>query len=200
MGLLDAILGRSKPVRPDLDQLFSLPAAAITVQAGAGFTPTGTGSVCFASVEGGAFDRLQQEVRDLLDADTGRGGTPVECTKDAYGYTWLLVRQPADDTASLVNDLHAVNTLLQDAGFGPQLLCSLIGFQATPDHRALALVYLYKRGTFYPFAPLPDGTERRDNALELQIRALLADDLRIEGDLARWFPVWGAPGLAGPRP
>ncbi|MFD5661407.1 PspA-associated protein PspAB [Streptomyces hirsutus] len=200
MGLLDTILGRSKPVRPDLDQLFSLPSAAITVQAGAGFTPTGNGSVCFASVEGGAFDRLQQEVRDLLDADTGRGGTPVEYTKDAYGYTWLLVRHTADDTASLVNDLHAVNTLLQDAGFGPQLLCSLVGFRATSDHRALALVYLYKRGTFYPFAPLPDGTERRDNALELQIRALLADDLRIESDLARWFPVWGAPGLAGPRP
>ncbi|GAB3165983.1 PspA-associated protein PspAB [Streptomyces incanus] len=200
MGLLDTILGRSKPVRPDLDQLFSLPSAAITVQAGAGFTPTGTGSVCFASVEGGAFDRLQQEVQELLDADTDRGGTPVEYTKDAYGYTWLLARHTADDTASLVNDLHAVNTLLQDAGFGPQLLCSLVGFRATSDHRALALVYLYKRGTFYPFAPLPDGTERRDNALELQIRALLADDLRIEDDLARWFPVWGAPGLAGPRP
>ncbi|MFI8859267.1 PspA-associated protein PspAB [Streptomyces prasinus] len=196
MGLLDAILGRSKPVRPDLDQLFSLPSAAITVQAGAGFTPTGNGSVCFASVEGGAFDRLQQEVRDLLDADTGRGGTPVEHTKDAYGYTWLLVHHPADDTASLVNDLHAVNTLLQDAGFGPQLLCSLVGFRATSDHRALALVYLYKRGTFYPLCIRP-GQEKRDNALELQVAALLKNDLRIEEDLSRWFPVWGAPGMEG---
>ncbi|MFF3719302.1 PspA-associated protein PspAB [Streptomyces prasinus] len=196
MGLLDAILGRSKPVRPDLDQLFSLPSAAITVQAGAGFTPTGNGSVCFASVEGGAFDRLQQEVRDLLDADTGRGGTPVEYTKDAYGYTWLLVHHPAADTASLVNDLHAVNTLLQDAGFGPQLLCSLVGFRATSDHRALALVYLYKRGTFYPVCIRP-GQEKRDNALELQVAALLKNDLRIEEDLSRWFPVWGAPGMEG---
>ncbi|WP_443079950.1 PspA-associated protein PspAB [Streptomyces sp. P9-A2] len=59
---------------------------------------------------------------------------------------------------------------------------------------------LRKRGSFCPFAPLPDGTERRDNALELQSRALLEDDLRIEADLARRFPVWGAPGLAGPRP
>ncbi|WP_055627151.1 PspA-associated protein PspAB [Streptomyces hirsutus] len=196
MGLLDTILGRSKPVRPDLDQLFSLPSAAITVQAGAGFTPTGNGSVCFASVEGGAFDRLQQEVRDLLDADTGRGGTPVEYTKDAYGYTWLLVHHAADDTASLVNDLHAVNTLLQDAGFGPQLLCSLVGFRATSDHRALALVYLYKRGTFYPVCVRP-GQEKRDNALELQVAALLKNDLRIEEDLSRWFPVWGAPGMEG---
>ncbi|MGP3980683.1 PspA-associated protein PspAB [Streptomyces sp. KR80] len=196
MGLLDTILGRSKPVRPDLDQLFALPSAALTLQAGAGFTPTGTGSVCFASVEGGAFAQLQQDVRELLDADTGRGGVPVEFSRDAYGYTWLVTRHPADDTAALVNDLHAVNTLLQDGGFGPQLLCSLIGFRDAGG-RSLALVYLYKRGTFYPFAPLGEGdaVDRRDSALELQVRALLADDLRIETDLARWFPVWGAPGL-----
>ncbi|MFG2195624.1 hypothetical protein [Streptomyces sp. NPDC048639] len=195
MGLLDTILGRSKPVRPDLDQLFGVPAAAITLQAGAGFTPTGLGSVCFASVEGGAFAQLQRDVRDLLDADTDRGGVPIEFSQDTYGYTWLLVRQPADDTASLVNDLHAVNTLLEDGGFGPQLLCSLIGFRETVGGRPLALVYLYKRGTFYPFAPLPGFAEKRDNAMELQVRALLVDDLRVEEDLARWFPVWGAPGM-----
>ncbi|MDX6255798.1 MAG: hypothetical protein QOJ11_2132, partial [Frankiales bacterium] len=34
----------------------------------------------------------------------------------------------------------------------------------------MALVYLYKRGTFYPFAPLPG--EKRDNALELQLRGV----------------------------
>ncbi|WP_267241673.1 PspA-associated protein PspAB [Streptomyces sp. PR69] len=200
MGFLDALLGRSKPVRPDLDQLFALPGAAITLQAAAGFTPTGVGSVCFASVEGGAFGRLQKDVRELLDADTARGGVPVEFSQDAYGYTWLLARHPAEDTAALVNDLHAVNTLLQEAGFGPQLLCSLMGFKERKEERAggraLALVYLYKRGAFYPFAPLPGAAEKRDNALELQIRSLLSDDLRIEKDLSRWFPVWGAPGLA----
>nr|WP_203632073.1 hypothetical protein [Streptomyces halstedii] len=192
--MLDTILGRSKPVRPDLDQLFAVPSAALTLQAGTGFTPTGLGSVCFAGVEGGTFARIQQDVRELLDADTDRGGVPVEFSRDTYGYTWLLARQPADDTAGLVNDLHAVNTLLQDGGFGPHLLCSLIGFRHA-DGRRLALVYLYKRGTFYPFAPAADGGERRDNQLELQVRALLGDDLRVEEDLARWFPVWGAPGL-----
>nr|WP_202445275.1 MULTISPECIES: hypothetical protein [unclassified Streptomyces] len=192
--MLDTILGRSKPVRPDLDQLFAVPSAALTLQAGTGFTPTGLGSVCFAGVEGGTFARIQQDVGELLDADTGRGGVPVEFSRDTYGYTWLLARQPADDTAGLVNDLHAVNTLLQDGGFGPHLLCSLIGFRHA-DGRRLALVYLYKRGTFYPFAPAADGGERRDNQLELQVRALLGDDLRVEEDLARWFPVWGAPGL-----
>ncbi|AEM88457.1 PspA-associated protein PspAB [Streptomyces violaceusniger] len=194
MRILDAILGRSKPVRPDLDRLFGLPGAAVSLEAGAGFTSTGRGSVCFASVEGGAFSQLQRDVRELLDADTDRGGVPVEFSQDAYGYTWLLARQPSDDVPALVNDLHAVNSLLQDGGFGPQLLCSLIGFQ-DPAGRSLALVYLYKRGTFYPFAPLPGAAEKRDNGLELQVRALLGDDLRIEEDLSRWFPVWGAPGL-----
>ncbi|GAA2708983.1 MULTISPECIES: hypothetical protein [Streptomyces] len=194
MGWWDAILGRSRQVGPDLDRLFALPSAAVTLQAGAGFAPTGLASVCFASVEGGAFDRIRREVGELLDTDVARGGVPVEFSRDAYGYTWLLARQPPEDTAALVSDLHAVNTLLQDGGFGPQLLCSLMAF-ADGDRRPLALVYLYKRGTFYPFAPLPAAHDKRDNALELQVRALLADDLRIEKDLGRWFPVWGAPGL-----
>ncbi|MFE4537229.1 hypothetical protein ACFRKB_19450 [Streptomyces scopuliridis] len=194
MGLLDVILGRSKPVRPDLDQLFALPSAALTLQAGAGYTPTGLGSVCFAGVEGGGFARIRQDVQELLDADTGQDSRPVEFSQDSYGYTWLLARRAPDDTASLVNDLHAVNTLLEDGGFGPQLLCSLLSFRDT-EQRPLALVYLYKRGSFYPFAPLPGTAEKRDNQRELQVRAVLGDDLRIEPDLARWFPVWGAPGL-----
>ncbi|MGA5560059.1 PspA-associated protein PspAB [Streptomyces platensis] len=187
MGFLDVILGRSKPVRPDLDQLFALPSAAVSLQAAAGFVPTGRGSVCFASVEGGAFARIQEEARSLLDGS-------VEFTQDAYGYTWLLVRHPPEDVAGLVNDLHAVNTSLEEAGFGPQLLCSLVGFREE-QQRSLALVYLYKRGTFYPFAPLRASGEKRDNPLELQVRAMLGDDLTIEKDLTRWFPVWGAPGL-----
>ncbi|WP_328971463.1 PspA-associated protein PspAB [Streptomyces sp. NBC_00239] len=192
MGFLDVLFGRSKPVRPDLDQLFGLPSAAITLQAAIGFTPTGAGSVCFAAIEGGAFAQIQQEVRALLDADSERGGEPVEFSRDTYGYSWLLSRRDPGDMPALVNDLHAVNTALQDSGFGPQLLCSLVTFHDA-ELRPLALVYLYKRGTFYPFAPLPGN--KRDNPLELQIKATVKDDLHIEQDLTRWFPLWGAPGL-----
>ncbi|WP_019711831.1 PspA-associated protein PspAB [Streptomyces xinghaiensis] len=191
-GFWNALLGRSKPVRPDLDQLFGLPSAAITLQAAAGFTPTGAGSVCFATIEGGAFTEVRQEVQALLDADSERGGVPVELIRDDFGYSWLLSRRAPDELPALVNDLHAVNTALQDSGFGPQLLCSLVTFRNT-EQRPLALVYLYKRGTFYPFAPLPG--EKRDNPLELQIKAAIKDDLRLEEDLSRWFPLWGAPGL-----
>ncbi|MFD8390187.1 hypothetical protein ACFV2N_13525 [Streptomyces sp. NPDC059680] len=194
MGLLDILLGRTKPVAPDLDQLFALPSAAVTLQAAAGFTPTGTGAVCFATVEGAAFEQTHREVQALLDADSDRGGLPVELRRDDYGYSWLVSARSPEQLPELVNDLHAVNSALEINGFGPQLLCSLAAF-TDDDGRKLALVYLYKRGTFYPFAPLPGAAERRDNALELQVKAALANDLRIEQDLGRWFPVWGAPGL-----
>jgi hypothetical protein len=194
MGFLDALLGRSKPVKPDLDRLFALPTAAVTLEAATGFTPTGLGSVCFRAAEGGAFARLQRDVQELLDADEG---PKVELSTDPYGYTWLLARHPPDDLSGLVTDLHAVNSTLESNGFGPHLLCSLASFDP-PDpagHGRLALVYLYKRGTFFPFAPLAGRAETRDNALELQVRGALGADLPVEGDLGRWFPVWGAPGL-----
>lgn len=194
MGLLDILLGRTKPALPDLDQLFGLPSAAVTLEAAAGYRPTGQGAVCFATVEGAAFEQAHREVQALLDADEDRSGPPVELSQDAYGYSWLLSRRTPDQLPELVNDLHAVNSAMEVNGFGPQLLCSLAGFRDDADRR-LALVYLYKRGTFYPFAPLPGGAQRRDNALELRVKAALGDDLRIEQDLSRWFPVWGAPGL-----
>ncbi|WP_460108889.1 PspA-associated protein PspAB [Streptomyces sp. YKOK-J1] len=194
MGLLDILLGRTKPVAPDLDRLFALPSAAITLEAAAGFTPAGVGAVCFATVEGAAFEQTHREIQELLDADADRSGNPVELTQDGYGYSWLISRRPPEQLPELVNDLHAVNTSLEANGFGPQLLCSLTAF-TNDTGRRLALVYLYKRGTFFPFAPLPGTAERRDSALELRVKAALSSDLRIEPDLGRWFPVWGAPGL-----
>ena len=53
MGFFDALLGRSKPKRANLDDLFALPPAALTLQAATGFTPTGVGAVAFRQVEGG---------------------------------------------------------------------------------------------------------------------------------------------------
>lgn len=187
MGLLDALLGRTRLVPPDLDQLFGLPAAAITLQASTGFRPTGTGSVCFKAAEGGGFAGLAEQVEQLLTLDQGKFSTST----DRYGFGWLTRHGDADDAPGLVTDLHAVNSSLVEAGFGSALLCTVIAF--TDGTRPLGLVYLYKRGSWYPFAPT--GPDRRDNALELQIQASIEDDLRTEADLARWFAVYGAPGL-----
>ncbi|HKE71810.1 MAG TPA: hypothetical protein VKB55_21305 [Nocardioidaceae bacterium] len=190
MGLLDSLLGRNKPVKANLDALFALPQAAVTLDVAAGFKPTGIGAVCYRASEGAAFASMQSDIQELLDAD---GGPAVERSEDSYGFTWLVCQQTADDLSELVTELHTVNTTLEDNGFGPSLLCSVVGFK-NADGKTLGLVYLYKRGTFYPFAPT--GAERRDNALELQVRGQISDDVPIEKDLGRWLAIWGAPGLS----
>lgn len=190
MGRFDAILGRRKPARPDLDAIFGLPSAAITLSASLGFEATGTGAVAFRVPDGRAFAEVQAEIEALLAAS---GNPAVELTSDQYGYTWLVVATDPPDVGALVTHLHAVNLSLQDSGFGPQLLCSTSLF-AGPNGQPLAMVYLFKQGSFYPFAPAAGG-QTRDTVLELQIRDLLRDELAVEKDLARWFPIWGAPGL-----
>ncbi len=189
MGLWSTLSGKTKPKQANLDALFSLPAAAVTLQTAAGFTATGVGSVCYRAAEGAAFAQAQADVVELLDNDDD---PDVERSTDSFGFTWLLARQSPDDLSALVTDLHTVNTSLEAQGFGPSLLCSLVGFTDAAGRR-LGLVYLYKQGTFYPFAP--QGPQKRDNLLEIQIRDLVKGDLPVETDLTRWMPVWGAPGL-----
>jgi hypothetical protein len=192
MGFWDVITGRTRPKQANLDALFGVPSAAITLQVSLGLEPTGNGAVCYRAAEGPAFRQTQDDVVALLDADPD--APPVEVTRDEYGYTWLLNRHDSSDVSGLVTDLHAVNTSLEAQGFGPGLLCSLVPF-ADAAGRTVGLVYLYKQGTFYPFAPKPGAQRQRDNLLEIQVRDTLAGELPLEQDLSRWLAVWGAPGL-----
>jgi hypothetical protein len=189
VGLWDVLRGQQRAKRPNLDNLFAVPGAAITLQTALGVTPTGVGSVCFRSAEGAASGDAEQAATALVEADDGPA---VERSVDSFGFTWLVVRGSAGDVSGLVTDLHAVNTELEMQGFAGGLLCSLVGF-TDGSGRRLGLVYLYKQGTFYPFAPT--GPQTRDTLFERQVRDLLANDLTIEPDVGRWMPVWGAPGL-----
>ena len=77
MGLFDTILGRTKPAKPDLDELFALPSAAVTLQAAGNLRPTGSGSVCVKKAEGGAFAGLQEQIEQLLAVDADDGSQQV---------------------------------------------------------------------------------------------------------------------------
>ena len=185
MGLWDALRGQSRPRKANLDALFALPSAALTLEASMGLRPTGTGSVCFRAAEGQAAVNTQKEASELVAVD---GGPATESRVDEYGYTWLTVRASPEDTAGLVTDLHAVNSALEVQGFGTGLLCSTVGFRDEGEAPAY-LVYLYKQGTFYPFCPT--GPSRRDTLRERQIRDVVGADLPIEPEVSRWMPIWG---------
>ncbi|MEX0426391.1 hypothetical protein AB3X52_02080 [Nocardioides sp. DS6] len=195
MGFWDVVTGRSKPKQAKLDALFAVPGAAVTLQAALGLVPTGDGAVCYRAAAGAGFAGTQQEILDLLKASDG--APRVTTSQDSFGFTWLEVdHDPIDpanpDLTGLCTDLHAVNTTLELHGYGPGLLCSLIPFTGA-DGRKVGLVYLYKQGTFYPFAPT--GDDQRDNLLEISVRDAAAGELPLEKDLSRWLALWGAPGL-----
>ncbi|MFT4298801.1 MAG: hypothetical protein QM597_04090 [Aeromicrobium sp.] len=188
MGFFDAILGRTTPPQADLDVLFQVPQAVLSLEA-QGFSFTGSGAVCYRDVEGTADDAAVAEAEQLVGLD---GTATVERSTDSFGFGWLSVTR-VGDAPGLCTDLHAVNSGLDQAGFGSSLLCSTVVFR-TPAGGPLALVYLFKRGTFYPFAPA--GGQRRDNALELQVRGIVAADVPVEADLSKWLALWGAPHLS----
>jgi hypothetical protein len=257
MGLLDTLLGRTKPVPSNLDALFGLPSAWITLQSAAGMSCSGRAGVCYKPPSGQGFEDMEAEVVKLLDMD----GSTLRKVADSFGYQWVVLEDA--DTDALVTQVHMVNSSLADAGWGPQLLCSVFGLSrlpgdggdggdgggaggggaggvvaaggppsgtgaagsgpadagtagpSGPDPSVIAtsaadnrlpeptvgpgvvrpssayLVYLFKRGTFYPFVPV--GPEKRDTEQELRLRSLVSDDLDVEPDLDRWFPLWELP-------
>ncbi len=196
MGFWEAVTGRSRPKPANLDALFLVPSAAVTLQTAMALTPTGDGSVCYRAATGAGFAQTQEDALGLLGA--APDAPSVQVSTDSFGYTWLQVHRPPDpatgipDVAGLCTDLHAVNTTLEAQGFGPGLLCSLVPF-AQPGGGRVGLVYLYKKGTFYPFAP--SGEQQRDNLLELQVRDALQAELPFEPEQSGWLALWGAPGI-----
>jgi len=186
---MDALLGRTRPKQADLDALFGLTSATVTLEARLGLRPTGEAAVSYKPASGQGFAATGDEVEELVRFGAQQSSSEVRVTDDTYGYRWIVVTDP--DLEDVVTTIHLANSTLEGRGFGTQLLCSVFGFASDSGDRPCHLVYLYKRGTFYPFAPR--GNQRRDNELELQVRSALADELPIEPDLTRWFALWGLP-------
>jgi len=190
MKWVDTILGRTKPTAANLDALFAVPGAAITLEAGIGLISAGAAAVCFKPASGSDFASACNDIDELLELSGKDTGSQVSQSEDSYGYHWIVVRDP--DMSDLVTAVHMVNASLAERGYENQLLATVFAFQAEGSGVSY-LVYLFKRGTFYPFVPAPGGGEKRDNQRELQIQGALTGEVPLEADLTRWFPIWGAP-------
>jgi hypothetical protein len=194
VGLLDVLRGQRAPKRADLDAIFGIASAALTLDASLGLTTTGRAAVCFKSVEAAVFDDLVREIEALLAATSSDSGTTVSRHDDSFGYSWVVIADP--DIDDLATTTHVVSQSMEERGFSEQLLCAVFGFDGPPG--ALDLVYGYKRGAFYPVAQRGEG--RRDNTFELRVKSVLEGELSVEPELERWYAVWDAPvreGAAG---
>lgn len=190
MGLLDVLRGQRAPKRADLDRIFGIGSAAVTLEVSLGLATTGRAGVCFRAIDAEVFAQLVREIEELLAATSSDSGTSVSRHDDSFGFSWVVIADP--DMDDLATTTHVVSQSLEERGFSEQLLCAVFGFDGEPG--PLDLVYNYKRGSFYPFAPR--GDNRRDAILERRVQSLLTSELSLEPELERWYPVWDAPVLS----
>lgn len=188
MKFLDALLGRSRPVRSHLESMMGISTAALAFAAGNGLASKGRAGICFRSLSSSQFAGLQQELADLLDVSGRETGTDTLIKEDSFGFHWVVLEDP--DFEDLVTTIHMVSLTLSEHGYRDQLLAAAFHFEDVTGS-GMYWIYNYKRGSFYPFAPT--GARTRDNALELRMQAVADGELPLETDQSKWYALWELP-------
>jgi hypothetical protein len=188
VGFLDALLGRHKVKGPAPDRLFALTTAYIGLEAEQGVKTRGAAAIVFQPLATGDFQQIVTEMEEVLRGTGEETGSTVTTHDDEFGYRWMVLHDP--DLDDLVVGVNAVSEALAVGGYSERVLCAVFAFEDAQG-RPIYFIYNYKRGTWYPFVPA--GDKQRDNERELQIKAMVGQELPFEPELERWFPLWGIP-------
>jgi len=190
MGLRDILSGRSTVRQPaKTDRLFALSTAYVTLQSSYDIGCGGVAGIVVQALATSDFQSVLKETEEVVKATAGEFKAQVETTDDAFGFHWVIVRDP--DVEDLVATINGVSSSIEDGGYGERLLAAVFAFKGA-DGAAINFIYNFKRGNWYPFVPAP-GAQQRNTERELQLKAQIGDELPIEPELERWFPLWGVP-------
>jgi hypothetical protein len=189
MGFLDVLTGKRKLAKPAADRLFAISTAYVTLETSLEITSRGSAGIVFQALATADFAGIVKDMEEVVRATAGDSGTKVETSEDEYGFSWLVLRGGSFD--DLVVGINAVSGALEAGGYGERVLCAVFSFQ-DPHQKQIYWIYNYKRGAFYPFVPA-SGNQQRDNERELVLKAQMGNELPIEQELSRWFPLWGVP-------
>ena len=189
MGFLDALLGgRRKLSGPAPDRLFAMTTAHVQLETGLGMRHRGVAGIVFQPLATADFQGILEQAEELLRGTAEETGSSLSSSDDEFGYRWLVLRD--DDFEDLVVSLNTISTELQGGGYGDRLLACV--FAVEEKGRPLYFIYNFKRGSFYPFVPA-GGEKSRDTERELRLKAQVGQELPIEADTTRWFPLWEIP-------
>ena len=189
MGLFDALLGgRKKLSGPAPDRLFAMSTAYVTLSTGHGIETKGVAAIVFQPLATADFEAIVAEMQEVLKGTGEETGTTISSEEDSHGYRWIILRD--DDIEDLVVGVNAVSDGLMVGGYGDRVLAAV--FKFTESGRPVYFIYNVKRGSWYPFVPAT-GAQQRDNERELRLKAQIGQDLPVEPELERWFPLWGVP-------
>jgi hypothetical protein len=190
MGFLDALLGGRRKLKTAApDRLFAMTTAQVTLETELGLTHRNVAGIVFQPLATADFAKIVGETEELLRGAAEDTGTAVESADDEYGYRWIVLRD--DDFEDLVVSLNLVSSQLQGEGYGDRLLATVFAFEEQQGRR-IYFIYNFKRGAYYPFAPIAGG-KQRDSEHELRLKAQVSKELPIEQETSRWFPLWDIP-------
>ena len=184
MGLLDALLGKSKLPKPKPDKLFAMSTAYITLSTTLSLRSGGAG-ICFKPLEASRFQRAEIELRELLQQSCRETNTQYSIKKDSYGYLWVVLNDP--DFEDLVTTVYLVSETLEEHDFGEQLLCAVFKFRGEKE---VFWIYNFKQAKYYPFVP---KGKQRDSSYEFRLRSVMEKELPVEKEVERWYPLWDIP-------
>jgi hypothetical protein len=189
MGLFEILTGKRKMKAPAPDRLFAMSTAAVTLEMTMGLRSSGKAAIVFQPLATADFETIVTDMEEVLRGTGEDTGTHVERTDDSFGYRWMVLAD--EDFEDLVVGVNVVSQALQDGGYGERILCAVFAFRDQQD-RPVYWIYNYKRGAYYPFVPA-GGPQQRDSERELRLRAQIGNELPVEAELERWFPLWGIP-------
>jgi hypothetical protein len=197
VGLRDVLTGRHEVKGPAPDRLFAISTAYIALQTEHQIEPAGAAAIVFQALQTSEFEGVIKEMEEVVVATGGESGTRVNTQDDSFGYRWMVLRDGSVE--DLAVGINAVSGSIETAGHGERLLCAVFAFQDS-QKRPVYFIYNYKRGFWYPFVPASGGARssstqptERSTERELQLKAQMAQELPIEPELERWFPLWGIP-------
>jgi hypothetical protein len=197
VGLRDILTGRHQVKGPAPDRLFAITTAYVALEAEHQIAPAGSAAIVFQALKTSEFESTIKDMEEVVKATGGENDTHVHTQDDSFGYRWMVL----DDSSveDLAVGINAVSSSIETAGHGERLLCAVFAF-TDPQRRRVYFIYNYKRGYWYPFAPVSGSSSttstqatERSTERELQLKAQMASELPIEPELERWFPLWGIP-------
>jgi hypothetical protein len=190
MGLLDVLRGKRAIKKPvPTDRVFAMTTAQVTLEMTLGLKGSGKAAIVFQPLATADFEQIVRDMEEVVRSSGEETGTTIDSRDDEFGYRWMILAD--SDFEDLVVGLNAVSTALEAGGYGDRILCAVFAFRDEAG-KSVYWIYNYKRGAFYPFVPAGGG-QSRDNERELRLKAQIGNELPIEADLERWFPLWGIP-------
>ncbi len=190
MGFLDILTGGGRKLKqPAPDRLFAMATAAVTMELKLNLTTSRRAAIVFQPLATADFGQIVSEMEEVVRSTGAETGTTVETTDDSFGYRWMVLAD--EDFEDLVVGINGVSSALVGGGYGDRVLCAVFSFRDERD-RPVYWIYNYKRGAFYPFCPTGGG-QQRDTERELRLKAQIGNELPVEAELERWFPLWDIP-------